>query len=144
MRRIRHNPEQRVCRIDVSGLASILLVLIVSFIVMTPSEHGGVGIDLPRVRRATPVRNARREDAMIVIIMRAGDVFFGNSRIRPSELPARIREYLRRGTEKRAYIRADARAHYGAVLRVLDGVRLAGIEDVVFLVDERKAPLPTQ
>jgi len=37
--RKRFNPEQQVCRSDVSAFANILLVLITSFLVLTPSGH---------------------------------------------------------------------------------------------------------
>ena len=42
--------------------------------------------------------------------------------------------------ERKAYLKVDARAHYGAVLRVLEGVRSAGIENIAFLVREGSIP----
>jgi biopolymer transport protein ExbD len=44
--------------------------------------------------------------------------------------------------ERKIYIRADARARWGTVKVVLDGVRAAGILRVAFLVDSRRSPIP--
>jgi Biopolymer transport protein ExbD/TolR len=56
----------------------------------------------------------------------------------PPNCPASIREYLSSGSEKRVYVKADGRVHYGTVVEVLDGVRSAGIEQVGFLVEQRR------
>jgi len=42
--------------------------------------------------------------------------------------------------ERKVYLKVDARAHYGAVLRVLEGARSAGIENIAFLVREGSIP----
>ena len=86
--------------------------------------------------------HANREDAIRVAITRDDKVFFGNELVRPNELPARIRESVNRGSERRVYILADRRARYSWVAEVLDNVRTAGIEKVGFLVEQRLPPAP--
>jgi len=88
--------------------------------------------------------HANREDAIIVTIARDGQVFFRSDRVRPELLPDRIRESLRRGSEKEVYIRADGMAKYGWVAEVLYRVRSAGVEKIGFLVYEKgHVPLPS-
>lgn len=85
--------------------------------------------------------NAGREDAMIAAVFRTGDVFFGNGKIvffptaQTKFVSARVQV-----RERKVYLKVDARAHYGAVLRVLEGARSAGIENIAFLV--RKGSIP--
>ena len=75
---------------------------------------------------------------MIVMIMRNGDVFFGNDRISPERLAHALRAKVDGGSERKAYIRADARTLYRNVKQVLDAVHESGLVDVSFLVDQRR------
>ena len=81
---------------------------------------------------------ANREDALTVVILRDGSIYFSKHRSRHGDLPAQIREQIGRGAEKRVYIRADARVRYQTVLAVLDAVRSAGVEKIAFLVYQRR------
>jgi biopolymer transport protein TolR len=78
---------------------------------------------------------------MIVTVARDNKVFFRSELINPVQLPVKIREGIDQGSERKIYIRADARARYGWVAEVLDGVRAAGIEQVGFLVEQRRTPV---
>jgi Biopolymer transport protein ExbD/TolR len=81
---------------------------------------------------------AEREDALVVAIMRTGDVFFGNDKFSAGSLSDALRERLHSTRERKVYIRADARVHWATVGLVLDEVRAAGIAEVAFLADQRK------
>lgn len=133
-------PAGLICKIDTAGFASIMVVLMVVMIfgaALTP-PHASYGADLPKIVHPKLVPHAMREDAMIVAIIRNGDIFFGNDRIETDFLADHIRQRLGQGTEKRVYIRADARCRYRNVEDVLDEIQLSGVEHVVFLVDQRK------
>jgi len=84
--------------------------------------------------------HANREDAMIVTIFRDDKVLYRSDLVRPNELLAKIRESLNQGAEREVYIRADARARYGWVAKVVDDVRSAGVEKIGFLVEQRPSP----
>ena len=118
--------------IDVSALAAILFVLLFMFMMLTAIPHHGVSADLPKVRHPVSIPGARREDALIVSILRDRTMYFGKDKTRPSDLPAQIREGVASGAEKKIYIRADARVRYLTVLEVVDAVRSAGVERVAF------------
>ena len=77
---------------------------------------------------------------MVIGIQRDGRVLFGRDPVRPSDLPPKIRESVSYGSERKVYIKADARAKYGSVAEVLDAVHAAGIEKIGFLVYQRKTP----
>jgi biopolymer transport protein ExbD len=119
---------------------ALLAALAVSVGVTVPQPyHHGVSADLPKIGRPISMPHAMRDDAMIVTIMRNGDVFFGNGRVWPDQLAASIRKDVDRGSEKKVYIRADARVLYVGVKEVLDAVHAAGIVDVRFFADQRRA-----
>ena len=84
---------------------------------------------------------AMQDDVMQVSITRDGKVFFGSEYIVPDSLKDKIQVRLADPeVERKVYIRADARARYGTIKAVLDGVRSAGILRVTFLADQRRVP----
>jgi biopolymer transport protein ExbD/biopolymer transport protein TolR len=83
--------------------------------------------------------DADKEDALIVAVMRTGDVFFGNDKLPNLEqLTSKIKDRLANKSDKRVYIRADARAKFGRVVEVVDDIRAAGVDQLGLLTDQRK------
>ncbi len=123
------------------GLISIMLVLLFLFIGQTQNVHPMPSVDLAKVEHPWPMHKADREDAIIVAIKRDGSVFFGFDKVTMDRLPALIREGVKNGAEKKVYIKADARTKHGNVEEVVDAVRSAGIENIAFLVEERRNPV---
>lgn len=141
----RHRSNQLICGAVWTPFVHVAVVLSAVFLLGSltiPRTHHGVGPDPPRVGHPISMPHANREDAIRVAITRDDKVFFGNELVRPNELPARIRESVNRGSERRVYILADRRARYSWVAEVLDNVRTAGIEKVGFLVEQRLPPAP--
>jgi|SRR5271156_2412160 len=137
----RANSAKLISQINVTAFASVMVVLVFALMAVgvgAMSPHRGTSVDLPKVWHPVEMRHANREDALVVGIERDGKVYFRNQRVTADELPAKTAEGLAHGSERRVYIRADARAKYGDVSAVLDGVRSAGVENVVFFVEQRK------
>jgi biopolymer transport protein ExbD len=126
---------------DTTAFAAIMVVLVFAELMagtMSYSPHPGEGIDLPRILRPVSMSGALRDDVMQVSITRDGKVFLGSHQIVPDHLTGKIQTRLRDlDVEPKVYIRADARARFGTVKMVVDGVRSAGILRVAFLVDQR-------
>jgi biopolymer transport protein ExbD len=134
------------CHIDLTALLSIAFVLLTFF--MTSSEaphHGGpFGIvNLAKLSHSTAAPGALRNDALLVAIARDGQIYFGNDRVTPEQIPEVIRARLRNGAERKVYIGVDSRARYSAVEQVVDGVRLAGVAQITFIAqrDNQKTQL---
>jgi biopolymer transport protein TolR len=142
MLRNRANSLKPICKIDVTAFASVMVFLVARMIFLTPSTHHGVGVDFPRVNHPVNMRDANREDAVLVAIMRDGKVFFGDEHVTAEQLTDKIRERLSHHAERKVFIRADARARYGTVSAVLDDIRAAGILRIAILVDQRKVSSP--
>jgi biopolymer transport protein TolR len=139
----RANSLKRICKIDMTAFAAVLVALFFLMMVFRAYElnsHNGGGADLPKVSHPVEMLNSMREDALKIGIMRDGGFFFGNDRTTAAQLPAKIEERLRHGAERKVYLNADARAKYGAVKKVLDGLRSAGMENVGILVEQPYGP----
>jgi biopolymer transport protein ExbD/biopolymer transport protein TolR len=124
--------------INVTPMVDVMLVLLIIFMVITPMLQKGVTVDLAKVNNPEQMPDADKEDALIVAIMRNGDVFFGNDRITPDQLTNKIKDRIANRVDKRVYVRADQRAKYKSVVEVVDNVRAAGVDDLGLLTDQRK------
>jgi biopolymer transport protein TolR len=98
----------------------------------------GVTVNLAQVTNPEQMPDADKEDALIVAVMRNGDIFFGNDRIVPDQLTNKVKDRIANRTSKIVYVRADARAKYKYVVDVVDNVRAAGVDDLGLLTDQRK------
>jgi biopolymer transport protein TolR len=124
--------------INVTPMVDVMLVLLIIFMVITPMLQKGVSVDLAKVNNPTQMPDADKEDALLVAVMRDGQVFFGNDKTPPDQLTQKIKDRLANKVDKRVFIRADARAKYGSVVEVVDNVRAAGVDDVGLLTDQKK------
>ncbi len=130
-----------ICHIDVSAFLAVMFALLYLFMAPSffPDSQTQKSVDLAKVGNPSLMRGADREDALIVAVERDGKVFLGIDLLTADSLPARIRKGISNGVESRVYIKADARAKYGAVKEVLDAVRASGVENIAFLTDQRKS-----
>src|SRR2546427_6869794 len=110
-------------------LVTVILAAVAVMAEMTVPQphHGGVSTDLPKLLRPISLPHAMREDAMIVTILRNGDVFFRNDRVWRDKLAGAIRVQVGRGSERKVYIRVDSRTLYRNVKQVLDEIQEAGL-----------------
>ena len=125
--------------INVTPMVDVMLVLLIIFMVITPMLQNGISVDMAKVNNPTAMQDADKEDALLVSVMRNGDVFFGSDKIAVDTLTGKVKDRLANRTDKRVYVKADARAHFGNVVQVVDGVRAAGVDDLGLLTDQRKS-----
>jgi biopolymer transport protein ExbD/biopolymer transport protein TolR len=106
--------------------------------VITPMLQKGISVDMAKVNNPTPMQDADKEDALLVSVMKNGDVFFGSDKVAVDSLTGKVKDRLANKTNKEVYLKADARAHFGNVVQVVDAVRAAGVDDLGLLTDQRK------
>jgi biopolymer transport protein TolR len=125
--------------INVTPMVDVMLVLLIIFMVITPMLQKGISVDMAKVTNPTPMQDADKEDALLVSVMRDGTVYFGSDKTPADSLTSKVKDRLANRTDKRVYVKADARAHYGNVVQVVDAVRAAGVDDLGLLTEQRKS-----
>jgi len=86
------------------------------------------------------MQDADKEDALLVSVMRDGTVYFGADKVpQIDQLTGKVKDRLTNRTNKEVYLKADARAHFGNVVQVVDAVRAAGVDDLGLLTEQRKS-----
>jgi len=124
--------------INVTPMVDVMLVLLIIFMVITPMLQKGVSVDLAKTNNPRAMDDADKEDSLLIAIQRDGTVFFGSDKIAPDQLAQKVRDRLANKTDKRVYIKSDARAKYGTVVDVVDNVRSAGVDQLGLLTEQRK------
>jgi biopolymer transport protein TolR len=128
--------------INVTPMVDVMLVLLIIFMVVTPMLQKGVSVDMAQVNNPEQMPDADKEDALLVSVTRDGHVYFGSDQITIDSLTTKVKDRLANKPDKRVYVKADMRAHYGAVVQVVDSVRAAGVDDLGLLTDQRKTTTP--
>lgn len=119
-------------RIDISSLVDVVFLLIIFFAISTTFvSTSGVTVRPPASSTASAARGG-----LEVLVGQDGTVVFEGNEVPGEEirerLPALISEALvEQGASPRVVVRGDEGVEYGALYRVLDAVREAGVEAFV-------------
>ena len=129
---------------NVVPMADIMLVLLIIFMVITPMLQKGVSVDLVRTANPRDMRDADRDDAIVVAVTRDGKVFLGSDKTQLGDLVQKVQELISNRVDKTVYIKSDARAKFEQVVKVVNEVRTAGVDKLGLLtekVEERQRRL---
>ena len=134
----KHKAAPPVADINVTPMVDVMLVLLIIFMVITPMLQKGVNVDLAKTNNPIAMEDADKEDAVLVAITREGSVYFDTEQVSLESLTAKVQDKLQNRTDKRIFVKADARTKYGKVVEVVDNVRAAGVDQVGLLTEQRK------
>ena len=127
--------------INVTPMVDVMLVLLIIFMVITPMLKKGVPLQLPPANNPVEMKDADKDDAIIVSVNRDGKIFLDTAQVSPDVLTQKVKDLLanRKPTaSKMIFVRADARAKYKPVVDVVDGVRAAGVDELGLLTERKQ------
>jgi biopolymer transport protein ExbD/biopolymer transport protein TolR len=125
-----------VSDINVTPLVDVMLVLLIIFMVITPMLQKGIQVDLAKAQNYRQMPDDDKEDAVEVAITRDGKIFLKTSPVTMDELTPKVKDLISGRLDKTVYIRSDARAKYGDVVKVVDQVRAAGVDSLGLLTSK--------
>jgi biopolymer transport protein ExbD/biopolymer transport protein TolR len=121
---------------NVIPMADIMLVLLIIFMVVTPMLQKTQSVDLASTDNPRDMKDADKDDAIVVAITSDGTIYLGNTRTAKEELTATIKDRLSTRLDKTVYVKSDARAKYGRVVEVVDEIRSAGVDQLGLLTQK--------
>jgi len=124
--------------INVTPMVDVMLVLLIIFMVITPMLQRGQSVDLAKTDNPVQMPDADKEDSVLVAVMRDGTIYLGQDKVTADQLATKVKDKLAAKTDKQVFVKADARAKYGAVVEVVDNVRSAGVDQLGLLTEQRK------
>ncbi len=122
--------------INVTPLVDVVLVLLLVFMVTAPLMSRGIDVSLPVANQP----QIPPEDRITVSIRADGKVFVANDPVNIVLLEDRLRGLAQSSPASIVYLRADEGLRYGAVIRVVDTIKRAGIDRIgfVYVLPEEK------
>lgn len=130
----------------VSGINTIVFsitMILVVFVILTfeataPPVHFSQGVQLPKVSHSILLPRARKDGAINITVARDSKVFYGNDLVQAEDIPPRVQDALRHGSEHKIYLKVDARAKYSVVKSVIDSIQTTGIQNIAFFAQQRQ------
>jgi biopolymer transport protein ExbD/biopolymer transport protein TolR len=116
-------------------MADVMLVLLIIFMVVTPMLQKGKDVELARTKNPVDMKEADRDDAIIVAITRDGKFYLGTDQVKVEDLAAKVNDLLTNRLDKKVFVKSDNRAKYGDVVQVVDNIRNAGVDQVGLLTE---------
>ena len=120
--------------INVTPFVDVMLVLLVVFLVTAPMLFRGIDVRVPR----TETRTVQPEERLVLTVTKEGSVFVGEQPITLARLERLLASLRQRNPKAAVFLRADERAAYGSVVKVMDIVKKAGIDRLGMVTE----PLP--
>ena len=126
-----------MAEINVTPLVDVMLVLLIIFMISAPLLTTGVEVELPKTE-ASAVDVT--EQPVTITIDRDGAIFVGEGAVDWNGLVARVAQEGGDGArDKPVFIRADGRAPYQAVARVMARLSGAGFTKLNLITDTSAA-----
>jgi biopolymer transport protein ExbD len=123
---------QPLAEINVTPMVDVMLVLLVIFMVTAPLLTVGVPLDLPKTKAAA-ITEPR--PPVILSLNRAGEVFIGDERIDPGDLPERLSALAAEDPTRIVYVRGDKTISYAQLMDALGMVNRAGFVKVSLVAE---------
>jgi biopolymer transport protein ExbD len=113
--------------INITPLVDVVLVLLIIFMVMTPTLLKEMDVKVPDKAEVQTNATPQSTHEIVVSVTREGRVQINHEPVVESELLNRIRELMAARAEKRVFFEIDDDAPYGDAMHVMDVCRGAGV-----------------
>tara|TARA_B100000674_G_scaffold498540_1_gene537490 strand:+ start:239 stop:679 length:441 start_codon:yes stop_codon:yes gene_type:complete len=130
--------------INVTPLVDIMLCLMVIFIIaaaMVVAAPKSIDIDLPK---AASGEQKERPKTFAVSYGSKEELLFNGERVDWDTMRSRVRQAKKDNEEVQAIIAADAKLTYGKVMRLIDAIRIDGVERYALNIDHDPTTNPVQ
>ena len=123
-----------MAEINVTPMVDVMLVLLIIFMVSAPLLTVGVPLDLPQ----TQAKSLEQDKTPLQLsVDLSGKVFINDTEVAMTELIPKLKAITdaRGGMDERIYMRADKKADYGTVARVMGQLSGAGFKHLALVTE---------
>ena len=115
-----------LAEINITPFVDVVLVLLVIFLITAPMMLGGIDVRVPK----TETRTSRPEERLVLTVTRTRGVFLENQPISLDRLSKVLGGVAQRNPKAAVFLKADEAVAYGTVMKVMDVIKKAGIDQV--------------
>ena len=130
----RHRRKPVMSEINVTPMVDVMLVLQIIFMVSAPLLTVGVPLDLPQTQAKSLEQDKTPLQLSVDI---KGKIFINDTEVSMAELVPKLKAITeaRGGMEERIFMRADKKADYGTVAKVMGQLSGAGFKRLALVTE---------
>lgn len=121
--------------INVTPLVDVMLVLLIIIMLIAPMMQKGVDVALPEANNSGDKPDTA--DQTVVHIGPDSRLYVNAIEVSEGEAVARLQSALESKVDKIVYLKGDKDAPYGAIMKMMDALRGAGIESVGLITEKK-------
>ena len=123
-----------MAEINVTPMVDVMLVLMIIFKVSAPMLTVGVPLDLPQTQAKSLEQDKTPLQLSVDI---KGKIFINDTEVQMNDLVPKLKAITdaRGGTDERIFMRADKKADYGTVARVMGQLSGAGFKRLALVTE---------
>jgi biopolymer transport protein TolR len=124
-----------MAEINVTPMVDVMLVLMIIFMVSAPMLTAGVPLDLPQTQAKSLEQQDKTPIQLSVDIK--GKVYINETEVSLTDLLPKLKAITdaRGGTDERIFMRADKKADYGTVAKVMGQLSGAGFKRLALVTE---------
>jgi biopolymer transport protein TolR len=126
--------------INLVPLIDVLLVVLFFYMIISPMMSRGLDVNLPKSEANT----VKQEDRVVLTVTRSQALFVEQERVDVAKLKDVLDSIRKSKPLINVYLRADKDAPYGAVVRVMDVVKRAGIDRLGMVTEPAQGGNPSR
>ena len=120
--------------INVTPLVDVMLVLLIIMMLIAPLLQKGVDLVLPTATNRTDKPDTA--DQTVVYIDSQNRLYVNAIEVPEPDVIARLQNVFETKTDRTVYLKGDKNATYGAIMKMMDALRKAGIDTVSLIADK--------
>ena len=130
--------------INVTPFVDVMLVLLIIFMLVTPTAQKGVDIALPQDNKNQP-QPLTKPDVIVLEVSESGAISVNKLPMASlEELDQKLKDVFQTRNDKTLFVRGDSKSLYGKVVEAMDIARGAGVERVGIISDTAAAATQPQ
>lgn len=126
--------------INVTPLVDVMLVLLIIMMLVAPMLQKGVNLKLPVA--GNTIDKPETQEQTVVAVDAADKLYVNGMEVGRTDFGDRVKTALEDKTERIVLIRGDVDASYSAIMRAMDDLRAAGIENIGLITDPKETEKP--
>ena len=122
--------------INITPYIDILLVLLIIFMVITPTRQMDLDVKVPQASDNTDTKPVVDPSVIVVSIGDSMQIAINNELTDITALGPKLQEIYSARANKNMFVSASGKLPYGDVVRIIDIAKGAGVGDVGLLIEE--------
>jgi len=129
----RRRSMQSMTEINITSFVDVVLVLLIIFMMTSHLLQAGFEVKLPKA--STPALEQKQEPIVVSLSLDKHLAVNNHDVPGPEALGSALQRELAAGGARPVYLRADHTVPYGAIVRVMESIKAAGVRDVGLMTE---------